>query len=89
MELELRTKTLLEAWQEWNYEYVGLLYDEYHREHAQLSWEIQGIIQVSKEFTQDTLMLGMMQAYVDMMSEYIKQLLAVRKEVDKIIGKKI
>jgi len=34
-------------------------------------------------------MLGMMQAYVDMMSEYIKQLLAVRKEVDKIIGKKI
>lgn len=89
MELETRTKTILKAYEEWDYERVDLLYDEYNREHAQLSGEIQGIIEVSKEFVHDTLMLWLMQSHVNMMSEHIGQLLRVRSEIDKIIGKKL
>jgi len=89
MENENRTKTILKAYEEWDYEYVDLLYDEYHREHAQLSGEIQGIIEVSKEFANDKLMLWIMQAHVNMMSEHIWQLLAIKREVSKIIGKKL
>ena len=89
MENELRVKTILKAFEEWDYEYVDLLYDEFPREHAQLSGEIQGIIEISKEFANDKLMLWMMQAHVNMMSEHIGQLLEIQREVSKIIGKKL
>ena len=84
MELELRTRTIEQAYKEWDYEYVKILYEEYDRESSGVSQEMWALIEVKDTMCEKTQVL--IDRQVMQMDTHLMNLVRTREAIRTLIS---